>query len=159
MVVCKCARVNCAECVPFIGELTADDLAKLEYVCPSCTGQRVLFQVGCVLSSIIRWLNFVFKGFFDPQGNPVHPEGISISSTAQRTHNARVDTSSLVIVELRLSAIPALGTLARVLQAAVEGYFLPTPEKFAAYHETFNVTEFAEDHLKRMEDLVKELRR
>jgi hypothetical protein len=88
---------------------------------------------------------------------PLYPNGTTILSTAQRTHNARVDTSSLVIIELRLESISKLGSITRVLEAAVEGHFAPTPQKLATHFVTFNVPSVAERHLKNMKKLVKNL--
>jgi hypothetical protein len=74
----------------------------------------------------------LFQGIFDLEGKPLHPEGIAISSNAQRTNNARMDTSSIAMIELRLSTIPKQGTVARVFEAAVEGYFVGSPHQMFA---------------------------
>src|ERR1700723_992091 len=95
-----------------------------------------------------------FQGFFDQQGEPLYLNGATILSMAQRTHNARVDTSSLVIIELWLESISKLGTITQVLEAAVEGHFAPTPEKLATHYLTFNITSVAESHLNKIRKLV-----
>ena len=100
-----------------------------------------------------------FQGFFDQQGEPLYPNGATISSMVQRTHNACVDTSSLVIIELWLESISKLGTITQVLEAAVEGHFAPTPKKLATHYLMFNVTSITESHLNKMKKLVHKLER
>jgi hypothetical protein len=63
------------------------------------------------------------------------------------------------MIELRLSSLPNVGTVAQVFEAAVRGYFTTSPDKFAAFYQAFNVFESSEDHLRDMMALVKNIRR
>lgn len=99
----------------------------------------------------------MFQGLLTSDGSPVFPSGIKISTNVERTHNSRVNTSPLVIVELRLSTIPKFGSLTRVLEAALEGHFAPNPANFLVKSIEFNVMDVSDVHLNRMKKMVTNL--
>lgn len=94
-------------------------------------------------------------------GTPVYPAGLGSSTAlkASRGHKARVDTSPLCIIELRLATVQGAGTPARVLDAMMQGcYTFPSAVLTAEYVQfSIGTTSQRDQHRHDMSALVRRI--
>lgn len=80
----------------------------------------------------------IIQGLFDGD-SPFFPNGMKIASSAIGDHGARIETSSLAIVELILEKLPAAGSPGEVLFNYLRASFASNTDDLKFYRCAFNI--------------------
>ncbi|KAI0706561.1 hypothetical protein C8Q76DRAFT_800970 [Earliella scabrosa] len=110
-----CPRIICCGHIPAVATIPRDTLATLEFNCPSCH----------IRSERGQATRRPYMGFFKrtPSREPYFSTWLSVEADARRPFHARCNTTPIIIVQVRLASLEEANSPARLLHAALRGYF------------------------------------
>ena len=137
----ECPRVACKSHFPQIASVPMDLFGSLHFKCLSCEklqsrGTKQDQRAGAVPPYRVRAIELIVQAMLTTphvqgmyrkvNGNlePFFDTFTRVEVAGHRPLHSRVDTSPIVIVNIRLESISDYGCAPRMLQAALQGYFV-----------------------------------
>ncbi|KAL6300600.1 hypothetical protein BKA93DRAFT_828913 [Sparassis latifolia] len=146
----NCGRAVCLHCIPDLRQWNMTE--QMQFECPACATKRG----GGAMQ--------VYHGLYSVQSaeKPWVPltKGLQILGKPEISQTARLDTSSLVLVHLRLRSLPEYGTIANLVEEYLRAYYIDRREFLNRLDVVFDLegSEATEGHRLHMLDIVSKIR-